>query len=308
MAMKQIVGPLLQRAAAQLGGPQTLQRALAGVLERATRRALGVEAEARIDVVEGAIAVVVFRVVVEHPSAPDEIGLAQARLFDCDAELGDELACLVDLDGLAPFLEGALVVSAEQYAPLRTLLADLMWDREVLAAVPQTVPDPREAVPQLVDALQRSPFARWLRPGCDSYELEAHAMMLGRPLPRELRTLLGAIGGMEAAPLAPTLTLAGHGYRLLGPGEAQQQHAEWTRRRDDPQQQAGGTTHPAQAWDTDWLPVALGSRGTEPAALLVIDPRGSAAARPGQLLSVSFEDPGFWVLGLDLAGLAHVWH
>ena len=162
----------------------------------------------------------------------------------------------MDLDGLAPFLEGALVVSAEQYAPLRTLLADLMWDREVLAAVPQTVPDPREAVPQLVDALQRSPFARWLRPGCDSYELEAHAMMLGRPLPRELRTLLGAIGGMEAMPLAPTLTLAGHGYRLLGPGEAQQQHAEWTRRRDDPQQQAGGTTHPAQAWDTDWLPVA----------------------------------------------------
>jgi len=308
--MEQILGPLMQRAADQLGGPTALHRSLSAVLERAARRALGSDASVEVDL-SGHISVMVFRRVVEGPRSPSEIDLLDARGIDADVELGDELGCVVQLDRLAPHLRGALVVPAEQYAPLEGLLSDLMWDHDVLAGVPRRAAEPKEAISRLVARLRNGPFAEHLRPGCDPVELEAHEKMLGGALPHRYCELLRGVGGFESSEDIPGLSLVSQGYRLLSPATSQREHAEWTRWRDQahngPVDPEGGP-QVISRWSTDWLPLAVGSRGAEDTSLLVIDPRARLADRPGELVILSTEEPGWWVLGVDLAGLAHVWH
>jgi NusA N-terminal domain len=308
--MDQILGPLLQRAAAELGSPEQLRRALAVVLERAARRAVGGDVDIEVDVEAGTLSVVVFRSVVDRRPEADEIELQEARAIDPDAQLGDELGCAVDLDTLAPHLRGALLVPAEQYPALELLLGDLLWDLEVVRALPRRPAELETAVARLLARLRSSVFAPQLRPGCDAVEIEAHEMMLGGSLPLALRQLLAGTAGMEDVRGAPRLSLGRQGFRLLSPLEAQQEHAEWTQRRDEVPPRAtwpAGVVWPAQAWNADWLPIAVGSRGAEPTDLLVVDPIGAAADQPGELLCVSFEEAGWWALGIDITGLAHVW-
>lgn len=309
--MQQILGPLLERAAAEIGGAETLRRALGVVLERAARRVVGGDADIEVDVEAGTLSVVVFRRVVEGKAEDDEIELEQARAIDPDAELGYELGCAVELETLAPHLRAALLVPAEQYLALESLLADLLWDGEVVRMLPRRGSDNETAVARLLAALRGSAFGPRLRPGCDAVELEAHEMMLGGALPPGLRELLAGTAGMEDGPGASRLSLGRQGFRLLSPLESQQEHAAWTERRDrlPPRGSPGaaGGRHPARAWNTDWLPLAVGSRGAEPTDLLVVDPIGAAADQPGELLCVSFEAPGWWALGIDVPGLAHVW-
>lgn len=310
--MDQILGPLLRRAAAEIGGSEPLRRSLATVLERAARRGMGadVDVEIEIDVGVGTVSVLAFRSVVEGRAEADEIELEEARAIDPDAELGDALGCAVELDVLAPHVRGALVVPAEHYPALEAFFRDLFWDVDVVRALPRRPPELETAVDRLVAALRRGPFAAGLRPGCDAVELHAHELMLGGSLPPSLRQLLAGTAGMEDAPDALRLSLGRAGFRLLSPLESQQEHAAWTERREavPPRTSWGpGVVHPAFAWNTDWLPIALGSRGGAPTELLVVDPIGVAADRPGELLSVSFEEPGWWALGIDVAGLAHLW-
>lgn len=307
--MDQILGPLLERAAAELGGTEQLRRALGVVLERAARRAVGGYADIELDLEAGTLSVLVFRRVVDGSPGEDEIDLEHARAIDPEAEVGYELGCAVDLDALAPHLRAALLVPAEQYPALESLLADLLWDHEVVRALPRRPSELDTAVERLLEALQHSPFGPQLRAGCDAVELEAHEMMLGGTLPPALRRLLAGAAGMEDVPGAPRLSLGRQGFRLLSPLESQQEHAEWTARREQASPRASWAVggHPARAWNTDWLPVALGCRGAEPTDLLVVDPIGAAADRPGELLSVSFEEAGWWALGIDVSGLAHVW-
>lgn len=320
VAMEHILGPLLQRAAHELGSPELLRRTLGVVLERAARRAAGGDADIEIDVEAGTLSVVVFRSVVDGNPSEDEIDLEQARAIDPEAELGYELGCAVELDALAPHLRGALLVPAEQYPALEGLLSDLLWDSEVVRALPRRPSDLDTAVERLLTALRDSVFAPQLRAGCDAVELEAHEMMLGGSLPPALRRLLSGAAGMAEASGAPRLSLGWQGFRLLSPLESQQEHADWTERREQASRVGmdggvdGGTgaaaaaaSHPALAWNTDWLPIAVGSRGAEPTDLLVVDPIGAAADQPGELLCVSFEEPGWWALGIDVAGLAHLW-
>jgi hypothetical protein len=203
-----------------------------------------------------------------------------------------------------------LVVPAEQYPAFEALLRDLFWDVEVVRALPRRPPELETTVERLVAMLQAGPFAASLRPGCDAVEMQAHELMLGGSLPPELRRLLAGTAGMADAPSAPLLSLGRTGFRLLSPLEAQQEHVAWTERREaGPPRASGpaGVVHPSWAWNTDWLPIALGSRGAGPTDLLVVDPIGATADRPGELLSVSFEDAGWWALGVDVGGLAHVW-
>jgi hypothetical protein len=308
--MDQILGPLLQRAAAEIGSREQLRRSLAVVLERAARRAVGGDVDIEVDVDAGTLSVLVFRSVVEGQPDADEIELEDARAIDPDAELGDELGCAVELDALAPHLRGALLVPAEQYPALESLLRDLMWDFEVVRALPRRPADLETAVARLLAMLSGSAFAKQLRPGCDAVEIEAHEMMLGGALPPALRQLLAGTAGMEDVAGAPQLSLGRPGFRLLSPLEAQKEHADWTQRRDEVPPRAtwpAGVVHPAHAWNADWLPVAVGSRGAEATDLLVVDPIGAAADQPGELLCVSFEEAGWWALGIDIAGLAHVW-
>lgn len=310
--MDRILGPLLRRAAAEIGGAEPLRRSLTTVLERAARRGMGadVDVEVEIDVEAGTASVLAFRSVVEGRADADEIELEAARAIDPDAELGDALGCAVELDALAPHVRGALVVPAEHYPALDAFLRDLFWDVEVVRTLPRRPADLDTAVERLVAALREPPFAAALRPGCDAVELHAHELMLGGSLPPPLRQLLAGMAGMEDVPDAPRLSLGRAGYRLLSPLESQQEHAAWTQRREEAPPRAtwaAGVVHPAFAWNTDWLPIALGSRGAEPTELLVVDPIGVGADRPGELLCVSFEQPGWWALGIDVAGLAHVW-
>lgn len=307
--MEQILGPLLKRAVHQLGEPQRLRRSLGAVLERAARRALGVDADVEVDPLSGSISIVVFRRVVEHPVEPAEIELAEARVIDAGASVGDELGCMVDLNVLAPYLRGALVVPVEQYDPLQSLLSDLMWDLEVLPTVARRSAAPDAIIGRMVAGLHDGPFARSLRPGCDPVELEAHEMMLGCMLPRRYRELLSRVGGMHDRAETPLLSLGREGFRLLSPAEAQAEHVEWTRRYEPMAAASGDGVAPGCVmWNTDWLPMALGYRGAEPTSMLVVDPLGSTAERPGELLGLSMETPGWWNLGVDVAGLAHVWH
>jgi len=165
-----------------------------------------------------------------------------------------------------------------------------------------------DAVERLVAALRSSPFAASLRPGCDAVEMQAHELMLGSSLPPALRQLLAGTAGMEDP--TPRLSLGSVGFRLLSPLESQQEHAAWTQRREEvpPRGQwAADAVYPAHAWNTDWLPIAVGSRGAEPTDLLVVDSIGATADQPGELLSVSFEEPGWWALGIDVSMLAHLW-
>lgn len=308
--MHQILGPLLQRAAAEIGGPEALRRSLAAVLERAARRAVGGDVDVEIDVEAGTVAVLEFRSVVEGPAEADEIELEEARAIDPAADVGDELGCAVELDDLAPHVRGALVVVAEQYAAFEALLRDLYWDVEVVRALPRRPADLETAVPRLLAALREGPFAAGLRPGCDAVELQAHELMLGGSLPPALRQLMAGTAGLEDGPGAPLLSLGGTGFRLLSPLESQQEHAAWTQRREEVPPLASrpaGAVYPAHAWNTDWLPIAVGSRGAEPTDLLVVDSTGATADRPGELLSVSFEEAGWWALGIEVAGLAHLW-
>ncbi len=308
VAMDQILGPLLRRAAAEIGGPEQLHRSLGVVLERAARRAVGGDVDIELDVNAGTLSVLAFRSVVDRMPEADEIGLEEARAIDSDAELGDELGCVVELDALAPHLRGAMLVPAEQYPALERLLSDLLWDLEVVRTLPRRPADLETAVDRLLEVLRTSGFGPQLRPGCDAVEIEAHELMLGGSLPTALRQLLAGTAGMNEA--GPRLSLGRLGYRLLSPLEAQQEHAEWSRRRDDAPPRGlwpGGATHPAHAWNADWLPIAVGSRGAEPTQLLAVDPIGSAADQPGELVSISLEEAGWWALGIDVAGLARVW-
>lgn len=310
--MDRILGPLLRRAAAEIGGAEPLRRSLATVLERAARRGMGadVDVEVEIDVDAGTAAVLAFRSVVEGDAEVDEIELEEARAIDPDAELGDALGCAVELDVLAPHVRGALVVPAEHYPALEAFFRDLFWDVEVVRTLPRRPADLDTAVERLIAVLHQEPFAATLRPGCDAVELHAHELMLGGSLPPPLRQLLAGTAGMEDVPGAPRLSLGRAGLRLLSPLESQQEHAAWTQRREEVPPRGtwpAGVVHPAFAWNTDWLPIALGSRGAEPTELLVVDPIGVGADRPGELLCVSFEEPGWWALGIDVAGLAHVW-
>ena len=306
--MEQILGPLLQRASARLGGASARRRALRPVLERAAERAVGVAADVEVDPISGALSVMVFRRVVEQGDRPDEITLAEARAIDAGVELGDELGCGVRLDQLGPYLRGALVVPAEQYDALHELLHELMWDHDVLAAVPVRASDSADVVARLVARLRDGPFAERLLPGCDPVELEAHEMMLGGMLPRPFRELLAGIGGMQPVEGAPGLCLGEQGHRLLSPLEAQQHHAEWTRRHERPLSAVLDGEAPRTRWSIDWVPMAVGRRSAEDTALLVVDPLGSTADKPGGVLCLSLEQPGFWVLGVDVAGLSYVWH
>jgi hypothetical protein len=309
--MVQILGPLLRRAAAEIGGVEPLRRSLAAVLERAARRAMGadVDVEIEIDVDVGTLSVLAFRSVVEGPAGADEIELQQAQAIDPDADLGDALGCAVELDALAPHVRGALVAPAEHYPVLEGFFRDLFWDVEVVRKLSRR-PTVDTAVERLVATLREGPFAAGLRPGCDAVELHAHELMLGGSLPPALRRLLAGTAGMDDVPGAPRLSLGRAGFRLLSPLEAQAEHAAWTQRRDEvPPRGSGpaGAVHPAFAWNTDWLPIALGSRGAEPTELLLVDPIGVAADRPGELLCMSFDAPGWWALGLEVDGLAHLW-
>ena len=310
--MDQILGPLLRRAAAEMGGAEPLRRSLTSVLERAARRAMGadVDVEIEIDVEVGTMSVLTFRSVVEGRAGADEIELHEARAIDPDADLGDSLGCVVELDELAPHVRGALMAPADHYPVLEGFFRDLFWDVEVVRALPRRPTELDTAVERLVAVLRDGPFAARLRPGCDAVELHAHELMLGTSLPPGLRRLLAGTAGMEDAPDAPRLSLGRAGYRLLSPLEAQQEHVEWTQRREEVPPRStwpAGVVHPAFAWNTDWLPIALGSRGAGPTELLVVDPIGVAADRPGELLGVSFEEPGWWALGIEVDGLAHVW-
>lgn len=308
--MDQILGPLLERAATELGGPEVLRRSLAAVLERAARRAVAGVVDVEIDVDAGTVSVLEFRGVVEGTADADEIELREAQAIDPDADVGDELGCAVELDALQPHLRGALVVPAEQYPAFEALFRDLFWDVEVVRMLPRRPAELETAVGRLVDALGSGPFAAWLRPGCDAVEMQAHELMLGGSLPPALRQLLAGTAGLADAPGAPRLSLGGVGFRLLSPLESQQEHAAWTQRREEVPPRAAwaaGTSYPAHAWNTDWLPIALGSRGAEPTCLLVVDSIGATADQPGELLSVSFEEAGWWALGIDVSGLAHVW-
>jgi len=309
--MDQILGPLLRRAAVEMGGAEPLRRSLATVLERAARRAMGadVDVESEIDVDVGTVSVLAFRSVVEGQPEADEIELHEARAIDPDADLGDALGCAVELDELLPHLRGALVVPAEHYPVLGGFFRDLFWDVEVVRKLSRR-PTVDTAVERLVATLREGPFAAGLRPGCDAVELHAHELMLGGSLPPALRRLLAGTAGMEEAPEGPQLSLGRAGFRLLSPLEAQAEHAAWTQRREEAPPRGtwpAGAVHPAFAWNTDWLPIALGSRGARPTELLVVDPIGVAADRPGELLCVSFEEPGWWALGIEVDGLAHVW-
>lgn len=308
--MDHILGPLLRRAAAEVGGPEALRRSLAAVLERAARRAVAGVVDVEIDVEAGTMSVLEYRSVVEGNAEPDEIELAQAQAIDPDADVGDELGCAVDLDALVPHLRGALVVPAEHYPAFDALLRDLFWDVEVVRMLPRRPSELDTAVERLVAALRESPFAAGLRPGCDAVEMQAHELMLGGSLPPALRRLLAGTAGMEGAEGEPRLSLGGVGYRLLSPLESQQEHAAWTQRREEapPRAERAGAAAPAAcAWNTDWMPIALGDRGGEPTDLLVVDSIGATADQPGELLSVSFERAGWWALGIDVSGLAHVW-
>lgn len=307
--MDQILGPLLRRAAEELGSLEQLRRSLTVVLDRAARRAVCGDVDIEVDVEAGVVSVLSFRSVVEGEPEADEIRLEDARAIDSDAELGDELGCAVELDVLAPHLRGALLVPAEQYPALESLLSDLLWDIEVVRALPRRPPDLETAVARLLETLRDGELSALLRPGCDAVEIEAHELMLGGSLPPALRELLAGTAGMHDVP-GPRLSLGRQGYRLLSPLEAQQEHAEWTKRREQiPPRSAwtAGTVHPERAWNADWLPIAVGSRGAAATDLLVVDPIGSAADQPGELLCVSFEEAGWWALGIDVAGLAHVW-
>jgi hypothetical protein len=308
--MHQILGPLLWRAAAEVGGAEALGRSLAAVLERAARRGVSGDVDVELDVEAGTVAVIEFRRVVEGHAAADEIALGDAQAIDPAADVGDELGAAVALDDLAPHVRGALVVPAEQYAAFEALFRDLYWDVEVVRALPRRPADLETAVPRLLEALRRGPFAAGLRPGCDAVELQAHELMLGGALPPALHELLAGTAGMEGGPGAPLLSLGSAGFRLLSPLESQQEHAAWTQRREEVPPRGAwppGTVQPAFAWNTDWLPIAVGSRGAAPTDLLVVDSTGATADRPGELLSVSFEAAGWWALGIDVSGLAHVW-
>ncbi|MCX4244926.1 NusA N-terminal domain-containing protein [Paraliomyxa miuraensis] len=305
--MEQILGPLLRRAAAELGGAELLRRVLSTVLERAARRVVGSDAELEIELGDDAMTVLVFRRVVEGAPGEDEIELQEARAIDPEAEAGYELGCVLPLDAIAPQLRAALLVPAEQYPVLEALLADLLWDVEVVRSLPRRSSELDEIVDRLLQTLHEGSFGPLLCRGCDEVELQAHELMLGGLLPPALRQLLSGTAGMKDRPGAPRLGLGRQGFRLLSPLESQEEHAAWTERREQVREGVLDDGHPARAWNTDWLPLAVGSRGAEATELLVVDPIGAAADLPGELLSVSFEEPGWWALGIDVAGLAHVW-